>query len=244
MVAHLSPGYWQACFGASLLDLIMFDAAHENRITSHRFGHVHKEAGADSIYAARNRIAQIMLDESEAEWCFLIDSDMGFAPDTVEQLVTSADPEERPVMGGLAFAQKSAGVGPMFARRYRGVPTVYAMAKDGKEVGFLPMVDYPRDSIVKCAGTGAACLLVHRSAFETVREEYGDQWFSHVPKKDVEAGQFDHYGEDLSFCLRLAAVGIPIHVDTAVKTTHDKGGVFFDEETFDIQEGFRSWLET
>jgi hypothetical protein len=35
--------------------------------------------------------------------------------------------------------------------------------------------------------------------------------------------------------VRLAALDIPVHVNTAVKTTHDKGGIFLDEETFDAQ---------
>jgi len=234
MVGHLSPGYWQACFGASLLDLMLYDAAHEQRVISHKFGHVHKQAGAGGISSGRNRVTQIMLDESEVEWLWFVDSDMGFEPDTIEKLVTTADPGERPVVGGLAFAQKSDGTGPMFARRYRAVPTVYALADNEEEVGFLPIMDYPKDSTLEVAGTGAACILIHRSALETIREEHGDQWFSPVPKPDGE-----YYGEDLSFCLRLASVGIPVHVDTAVKTTHDKGGVFFDEETFDLQEAFR-----
>jgi hypothetical protein len=28
-----------------------------------------------------------------------------------------------------------------------------------------------------------------------------------------------------------------VHVDTSVKTTHEKGGLFLDEETFDAQFG-------
>ena len=162
IVAHLSPGEWSACFGASLIDLLFYDVAHNKRIVSHQFGHMHKEAGADNIYAARNKCCQVMLDETQAEWLWFVDSDMGFAPDTVDALVRSADPASRPVVGGLAFALKSDGVGPMFARRYRAQPTIYLMAEVDDEVGFTPMFDYPPDSVFPVDGTGAACLLIHR----------------------------------------------------------------------------------
>lgn len=44
------------------------------------------------------------------------------------------------------------------------------------------------------------------------------------------------FGEDMSFCLRLVAQDTPMWVNTAVKTTHDKGGVYLDEETYLIQQ--------
>jgi len=236
IVAHLSPGEWSACFGASLIDLLFYDVAHNKRVVSHQFGHMHKEAGADNIYAARNKCCQVMLDETQAEWLWFVDSDMGFAPDTVDALVRSADPASRPVVGGLAFALKSDGVGPMFARRYRAQPTIYLMAEVDDEVGFTPMFDYPPDSVFPVDGTGAACLLIHRTALQSVRDKCGDTWFDHVPKPKG-AGKF---GEDLSFCIRLKSCDIPMHVDTGVKTTHDKGGVFLDEDTYRLQQAFRA----
>ena len=127
VVGHLSPGLWSACFGASLIDMLFHDMANHRRIVSHPHGHMHKESGAGHIYAGRNKVAQVLLDESDAEWLFFVDSDMGFAPDTVDRLIASADRKDRPVMGGLAFAQKSDGTGPMFARRYRAAPTLYQM---------------------------------------------------------------------------------------------------------------------
>jgi hypothetical protein len=42
-----------------------------------------------------------------------------------------------------------------------------------------------------------------------------------------------HFSEDLAFCIRLAACGIPLHVHTGIRTTHDKGGVFLDEAHYD-----------
>ena len=234
-VGWLHPGTVSQCFSASLLDLMFYDSAHNARIVSHSHGHIPKETGAGHLHAGRNEVARAFLDKSEAEWLFFIDSDMGFAPDTVDRLVASADPETRPVVGGLAFAQKSAGPGPIGARRFRANPTLYRAAEVDNRIGFVPMFDYPPDQLVEVQATGAACLLIHRTVLERVRSEYGDRWFSFIEVPKGEHG-FTEFGEDMSFCLRLVAQDIPIWVDTGVKTTHDKHGVYLDEETYQLQQ--------
>jgi hypothetical protein len=238
-VGFLHPGEWSAVFGNSLMELMLHDVTAEQRMFRHHHGWMGKETGASHIHAGRNRIAAAVLDESEAEWLWFVDADMGFAGDTVDRLVASADPVERPVMGGLAFAQKSDGAGEFGARRYRMCPTLYKMGETDTEVGFAPIFDYPRGEVVEVAATGCACLLIHRSALEKVRAEYGDRWFDGIEVPKGPSGR-TVFGEDISFCLRLAACGIPLHVDTSVRTTHDKGGVFFDEESYDLQQAFRA----
>lgn len=233
-VAYLHPGHWSACFGKSLIDLLVNDLCGPGRIMSHPHGEMGKEAGAGGIVAGRNHLARIFLDESDAEWLWMVDSDMGFAADTVERLVASADPIDRPIMGGLCFAQKSAGRGDLYARRYRCTPTIYRLAETDDDAGFLPVLDYPRGTVIACDATGAACVLIHRRALDAIRTKYGDVWFD--PIRNPKSSKPTSYGEDLSFCLRALACDLPIHVDTAVRTTHDKGGVFFDEETFDLQQ--------
>ncbi|HEY9417126.1 MAG TPA: hypothetical protein VIQ30_20400, partial [Pseudonocardia sp.] len=176
------------------------------------------------------------LDNTDGEWLFMVDTDMGFAPDTVDRLIASADPETRPVMGGLCFAIKRQARGDFYAERYRLAPTVYEYLDLGVEVGFRPVLDYKRDTVVQVAGTGAACLLMHRGALEAVRAKYGDAWFDPITHPTGEKGRPRTFSEDLSFCIRLQSVDLPVHVDTAVKTCHDKGGVFLDEHAFDQQQ--------
>jgi hypothetical protein len=86
--------------------------------------------------------------------------------------------------------------------------------------------DYPPDTVLSVAGTGAACLLMHRSALQRVRDAYGDEWF--VPVKYPD-GRF--VSEDLSLCYRFGVQGIPVHVHTGVKTTHAKQ-IWVGEEHF------------
>jgi hypothetical protein len=86
------------------------------------------------------------------------------------------------------------------------------------EMGTVGIADYPVNALVDVAATGSACILIHRSVFEAIREEYGDTWYDRVPNPYV--GEL--HGEDISFCLRAGALGFPVHVHTGIRTTHLK----------------------
>jgi cephalosporin hydroxylase len=106
----------------------------------------------------------------------------------------------------------------MGGARVMPVPTLFQMARTPEgHIGFGTRWHYPDNTVVQVAATGAACLLIHRSAVEKVRAEDGDRWFE---QKRYEDGRL--LAEDLSFCYRLGAAGIPIFVHTGVKTTHHK----------------------
>lgn len=229
-VGFLHPGEYAACFAESLQDILMADVAGAQRIVSHPYGKMGKECGSGQIVAGRNKLAQVMCDESPAEWLFMVDSDMGFAPDTVERLIAAADPDERPVVGALCFACKTDGKGSFYGIRYKAVPTLYEWFDDPEEgrVGFVAMMDYPRDALVTVAATGGACVLIHRTVLERMRAKYGDVWFDQITHPTGTT-----FSEDMSFCLRLAALDIPLHVHTGIKTTHDKGFAFLDEDFYD-----------
>lgn len=233
-VAIIDDGNWAACFGLSYRDLLLHDAVGDGRIVP-RGKEMRQLSSRTSIASSRNKMAAGMLD-TDCEWLFFIDVDMGFGPDTVERLIKSADPQLRPVMGGLCFAMKRTRTADFWAERVRIQPTVYEYLELSDEVGFRPIGDYSRDQVIQVAGTGAACLLIHRSALEAVRDRYGNDWFSPLTHPTGDKGKPRTFSEDLSFCVRLAACGIPVHVDTSVKTTHDKGGIFLDEETYDTQQ--------
>jgi hypothetical protein len=185
-------------------------------------------AQAGGIVSGRNSVAEKFLDATECEWLFMVDSDMGFAADTVDRLIASADPKERPVVGGLCFSLRRDTAGEFYGQKYVVVPTCYEYVDTDAEVGFRSIIDYPRDTMLQVGGTGAACLLIHRSALEKVRATYGAHWFDHLSHPGGTT-----FSEDLSFCIRLAAADIPVWVNTGVRTTHDKHGVFLDEDEFD-----------
>ncbi len=237
--AFLDPDEVATAWAMSYRDLCVRDALTSGRIYRPGGGELRALTGAGGIPANRNKACRDFLDKTDGEWLWFIDTDLGFEDDIVERLVKSADPKERPVMGGLCFAAlrpKGNGEHPLRAQRYLIQPTVYTWVDEDGEVGFRPILDYPRDSIFETSATGAACLLIHRSALETVREQYGDSWFDPSVHPTGLKGKPRTFSEDLSFCVRLAACGIPVHVDTGVKTTHAKGFIYLDEETFDAQQ--------
>jgi hypothetical protein len=236
VVGYLDAGQWSACFGLSFRDLVLHDTLGNQRIVRQGGKELRKVAGTMGVAAGRNEIAREFLDSTDGEWLWFIDTDMGFAPDTVDRLVAAADPAERPILGGLCFAIKRQARGDFYAERFRMAPTVYEYLDLGDEVGFRPILDYKRDTVVQVAGTGAACLLIHRSALERMREATGPVWFEPISHPTGAKGLPRVFSEDLSFCVRAAAAGLPVHVDTSVKTTHEKGGVFLDEEMFDAQQ--------
>jgi hypothetical protein len=225
-VGFLDPGHWSHCFGQSLIDMYLVDAFGSKRMIPNG-KYLRQWCGANGIVAGRNKIATQFLDETDCEWLFMVDSDMGFSPTTVDDLIASADPLTRPVVGGLCFALRKDAPGEFYGQKYVVVPTCFEFVDSADEVGFRSIVDYPRDSLFSVDATGAACMVVHRSALERVREKVGDHWFNPVSHGGAT------FAEDLSFCLRLTACEIPLFVNTAVRTTHDKHGVFLDEDEFD-----------
>lgn len=238
VVGYLDGGRWSASFGMSYRDMCLYDAASSQRIVRPGGRELRQMCSSGGIAEGRNEVARVFLDDTDGEWLFFTDTDMGFTPDTVDRLVSSADRYAAPVMGGLCFALRRTApgnAGNLYAPEFAIVPTCYSYAELNDEVGFLPMRDYGRDQVIKVAGTGAACLLIHRDVLVKVRGQYGPAWFDPITHPSGYKGGRRVFSEDLSFCVRLAALDIPLHVNTTVKTSHEKGGVYLTEDAYDRQ---------
>lgn len=231
--AWLHPGQVSHVFMESMKELAVYDACHNRRMRSHAYAEIKIRCGAGGLVSCRNKVVTRFLDESPAEWLFMVDADMGFAHDTVDRLVDAADAETRPMVGGLCFAGAMVGESSFGGFRSIAMPTVYDWLETPEQALFAPRLDYERDALVSCNGTGAACVLMHRSLLESMRAEFGDNWY-----KPVSHPKFGTtYGEDLSFCMKAQRLGAPIFVHTGVRTTHDKGFAFLDEDYFLAQQG-------
>ena len=187
--------------------------------------------GTGGLVEARNRIAATFL-ETGHEWLLSLDTDMGFAPDTLNRLVAAAHPTERPVVGALCFINseiRSDGMGGVVTAPKPSI-FFWGTTPDGPNgekggTGFLPMIEYPADTLIECSGTGAACILVHRSVFEKMQAKWGHNYYGQIANPD--GGQA--FSEDFSFCIRCAEFGVPVHVHTGIKTTHQKV-IFLQED--------------
>ena len=211
-------------FHDSLVNLLLFDAANEQRII--QGGYIAMRCGTNGVPEGRNDVAKGFLLR-DADWLFIVDTDMGFPPDTLERLLDAADPTERPIMGALCFAWREVAQDGYSGFRCEPRPTIfdYVQLPDGTEK-FMGVSRYPYDEVVQCAGTGSACILIHRTVFEKIEAEYGATWYDRA-----RGGDGKPLGEDISFCMRAVACGFPIHVHTGVKTTHLKN-VWVSETDF------------
>jgi len=168
---------------------------------------------------SRNLVVKAFLDDTDAEWLLWIDTDMGWRPDALERLLAAADPVKAPMVGGLCFGLWPTGYDGMGGLRFDVRPTLFRIAtrvKDGAPV-YSPMPSYPDDTVVEVHATGSAFVLIHRTVFEKVRAEHGDRWYDQIVDGDGET-----MGEDISFCLRVGALGLPMFVDTGTPTSHHK----------------------
>lgn len=230
----LDPGKWSACFGMSYANMLLFDLNASGRLFQGGSSFLRMQCGSGGLVQCRNQVVTDFLDRTEGEWLFLVDTDMGFAPDALERLILSADRYHRPVMGALCFQlRRRREEGEFFGVRHSVNPTVYNWVVLPEEVGFVPIGDYARGQVIKVAGTGAAAMVVNRRSLNKIREADGDNWFTPIVHPTGYKGGPREFSEDLSFCVRLAQHGIPVHCDTSVRTTHDKGGVFLDEAEYD-----------
>jgi GT2 family glycosyltransferase len=205
VIGYVHPGTVRAEFCASLLAVCL---EGETRIRTV----VALESGPN-ISTARNLICRDFLEDGLAPWLFMCDTDMWFGPDTVDRLIAAADPLERPVVGGLCWSLDG---GERF-------PTMYELTEGGpgKALAFRRYTDWPEDACMRVTATGAACLLIHRTALERVAKKADDPaapWF----RESAVGAPLSLMGEDMTFCLRCAAAGVPVHVHTGVKIGHMK----------------------
>lgn len=245
VVAYPHPADLSSKFHNSIVRMLMFDAYGDRDRTGKKIGgrgrighggHFAILSGAQ-ITKTRNRIVRTFLDlEAQPDWLLMIDADMEFAPDLAEALVAAAHPVERPIVGGLCFAY-------MRDNPRKFWPTLYAWVPGTERLRRL--TQYPADTLVPVAATGAACLLVHRTVFEEMARRWPPPWpwFAETPfyERDedgqpiLETG--DAYSEDITFCLRAQAAGFPVFVHTAIRVGHVKEFVA-DEQAF-IEESER-----
>lgn len=207
----------------SMMHLLAYDKSiGQNQINAMPFAV--SCSGPHGLVEGRNMAVAHFLDKTTQEWLMFIDTDMGFRPDALDVLLFAADPDARPVVGGLCFAMKHAGPDGKGGFHVRPIPTLFMWGRTPDQgFGFVSRFRYPPNSAVQVAGTGAAFLLMHRSALERVRDQFGDTWFELIQYDDGT-----RISEDLSFCYRLGELKVPVFVHTGVQISHHKE-VWLDE---------------
>ncbi len=224
VIAYIHPGEVSAYFTESMQTTRLADvAADDLGRRPRRIVNVLQEWSSANVSDARNKVTARFLDtrlpsgETVGDWLLWVDADMQWEPEALDLLMESAHPTERPIVGGLCFGMVHGEL----------VPTIYQWAHT--EVGELVTYrvgHYERDSLVRCAATGAAFLLIHRSVLEAMRAANFNQAFPFF--QEVQMGSRP-VGEDITFCIRAGHLGFPVHVDTRAKIGHHKSQLLTED---------------
>ena len=204
VIGYCHPGHVRAEFCASLLATAMEGRTPLDAVLTY--------ASGPNISTARNKITDDFLTRQRAPWLLMCDTDMVFAADALDRLIAAADPDERPLLGALCF---SPAAGETRSTMYE------LIEKDDGSLGFTQLTSWLEDACVRVTATGTGFLLMHRTALEKVRNYSNDisaPWFRESPV----AAPLSLMGEDMTFCLRAGAAGIPVHVHTGVQVGHMK----------------------
>ncbi len=153
---------------------------------------------------ARNIIMKRWLENTKTDYLFMVDTDMVLPPHTLDRLLKA----NKDIVGGLCFG----ALGPD--------GTVTPTIRMIEENAIVVMWDYPTNSLIQVAATGAACILIKREVAESVWQARGKDhplpWFAHGMHKNVSIG------EDVAFCLTAGKVGYEVWVDTGLEIPHVK----------------------
>jgi len=166
-------------------------------------------ASSPRIAAARNMIVEQFLAHPERPpWLLMLDDDILFTPEHVEQLIEVAEPDERPFVSGLYFGGGPTGV---------IVPQAYKVTSD-HGMKAVRGVHNPGEwgSVIEVDVVGAGFMLVHRHVLIDMADNYratGMPWFAET------AG---NTGEDVTFCLRARSMAVPIWCHTGILLGHLK----------------------
>jgi hypothetical protein len=204
-IGWVDPGKVSTPFVKSLLATLAYD-----RVNGCRIGGWIPIGSSANISAGRNEVVEQFL-ASPASWLAMVDTDMVWPPDAIHRLVESADPEKLPVVGGLCFA-KEQDTGMVW-------PTLFVLVGSEDDPQLARYDEWIDGEMLPVAATGAAFLVMHRSVLEAVRDHGFSKAYPWFQEREFN-GQ--RSGEDATFCLRVAAVGGTVHVNTAVDVGHIK----------------------
>ena len=192
---------------------LAIDLIHIARKRSGQFDSYIQVSNSGLITRSRNLLIKNFLEQTDAPWLLMMDSDERITLENFDKLVATAD-ENHPVVSALVFAAFFDD-----EEMLRPVPTIY---NDIEGRGLVSIDDYPVNQVLKIDASGTGCLLIHRSALITIQEKTTENqgkdwaWFMDGPI----GGRW--FGEDLLFSKRLASLGIPLHCHTGAILAHKK----------------------
>ncbi len=202
MLGYTSGGWVRTEFLNSVLNAVSGPEADPV------IGGVISSSAGPLLALGRNKLVEQFLSY-DLEWLLSVDTDVVFSTDAASRLLKSADLDDRPIVSALYYV----------FHKGKKIPAVYFnRAEKNAELDVVSAEDLNEDCVIRVFAVGAGFLLVHRSAFERIQKAAGGDrcWY----REGVIDGR--DFGEDMSFCIRAAISGLPVHVNTGVQVGHIK----------------------
>lgn len=167
------------------------------------------------IYTSRNSLATRSMN-NESDFVFWLDSDMVFAPDTLERMMKTLTENNYDMVTGLYFRRV-----PPYS------PVLFdQLDMDGEICYWSEFKEIP-DKPFEVGGCGFGCVLMKTDVFFDVQGRFG-QMFAPIANN----------GEDIAFCWRARQCGYKIYCDPSILCGH-VGYSVVDDQFFKLYGGKR-----
>lgn len=183
------------------------------------------------IHESRNILVDKFL-KSDAEWCIFVDDDMilpfgnsqAFAA-RYRANIPSRFTDQVAINRIMSHGTDKGVVGALY---YGRVEHGKAQCADGfaSAKGNADLHDYNNlGELREVRWTGTGMMRIHRSVFEKMKAHAEKNWPHIIPQTEGKPmGYFTPdivgQGEDVAFCLRAGAIGVPVYVDTGLICLH------------------------
>lgn len=150
------------------------------------------------VYHARNNLARQAL-KSDADWVLWLDSDMVFAPDTLQRMLKVCKDNDIDFLTAVCFRRKPPYTPCLFDR----------LEKVDKGASYTALMSVP-EGLFKVGGCGFAGVLMASDVLLSVQSKFNGRMFDPM----------DGFGEDVSFCWRARQCGYDIWCDSSIEFGH------------------------
>ncbi len=245
VLAYPTGGSNENCFTESLVGTLSYDAGHSNLIAdvrcveglyiadnrdlaARRFMRYKLCANCRNVLDNGNRgekpeplkcerCCEDYPKTTTPDWFWFVDTDISFQSyDVLYQLLSYADPVERPIVSALYFGYMDNGA---------IVPVWFGLTPDKR----IEKIKSFSSGLNKLGVVGMGCCIIHRSVFEKFGTKYahtGWLYFGHdtapwIPEAAIE-NDMTPFGEDNCFCHRCNQMDIPIYGVGGIVVEHRK----------------------
>jgi glycosyltransferase involved in cell wall biosynthesis len=175
------------------------------------------QANSSLITQGRSKIANFFINNTDHEYLFFLDSDIGFNPEDVLKLLS----HQVDIVSG-AYPMKT-------------IPVRYCIN--------IQQPEERQGDLVKITGNGMGFVLVHRNVLLKMAQNFPELQYipptddSNVPPTEQELNNSYHYfmeqkvdnafmSEDKSFFYRARMLGYDVWLDTSIKLQHVGSHIF------------------